>query len=146
MYTNAYGRAAIVYRSGDEVLTAHYICAHAGSLLQPGAEKPFNARSLISSVVTETVLYQPFFKRIANDSSSGNRVPVPVQKRNLAFTTAYNWIFDRKPPTSNEAKRALALYREGRNAEQNYLISYAVLSYYKILELMSQGAFTRGRG
>jgi len=29
----------------------------------------------------------------------------------------------------------LALYREGRNAEQNYFISYAILSYYKIIEL-----------
>ena len=33
------------------------------------------------------------------------------------------------------ARKALALYREGRNAEQNYFISYAVLSYYKIIEL-----------
>jgi hypothetical protein len=29
----------------------------------------------------------------------------------------------------------MALYREGRNAEQNYFIGYAVLSYYKIIEL-----------
>jgi hypothetical protein len=31
-----------------------------------------------------------------------------------------------------DARRALALYREARNAEQNYLVSYAVLNYYKI--------------
>lgn len=72
---------------------------------------------------------------ILQDGWSGNPVPVPVPKRNLAFTTAYQWLFDRKTPASSEAKRALALYREGRNAEQNYLISYAVLSYYKILEI-----------
>ena len=51
------------------------------------------------------------------------------------MVTAYNWLFDRKIPKSPMARKALALYREGRNAEQNYFISYAVLSYYKIIEL-----------
>lgn len=32
-------------------------------------------------------------------------------------------------------RRALALYREALNAEHNVLISYAVLNYYKIIEL-----------
>jgi hypothetical protein len=72
---------------------------------------------------------------VLQDGWSGNPVPVAVPKRNLAFTTAHHWIFDRQIPKSNEAKIAIALYREGRNAEQNYLISYAVLSYYKIIEL-----------
>lgn len=66
---------------------------------------------------------------------SGNPIPVPVPKRNLGFTTAFYWIFDRKIPNSVETRKALAIYREGRNAEQNCLISYAVLSYYKIVEL-----------
>ena len=35
--------------------------------------------------------------------------------------------------------KALAIYREGRNAEQNYLVTYAVLSYYKIVELKHRG-------
>jgi hypothetical protein len=34
-----------------------------------------------------------------------------------------------------EARRALALYREALNAEHSSLISYAVLNYYKIIEL-----------
>jgi hypothetical protein len=72
---------------------------------------------------------------IRQEGWSGNPIPVPVPKSNLGFTTAYNWIFDRKIPASPEARKALALYREGRNAEQNYFISYAVLSYYKIIEL-----------
>jgi methylamine utilization protein MauJ len=250
MYTNAHGRAAISYRFGDQTLTAYYINAHAGSLLQPGAEKTFNPRDLISSIVTEQILYPPFLKGIANvlkreasmppislsvppedddeearkeqrakrlglrpnssflnigvdnqitwppeeavvefeghkfillpktrdnttsihidlhgqrigsedaitlinrflslvawcddqfairqDGWSGNPVPVPVPKRSLGFNTAHHWIFDRKTPASDDARRALALYREGRNAEQNYLIGYAILSYYKILEL-----------
>jgi hypothetical protein len=72
---------------------------------------------------------------ILQEGWSGNPIPVPVLKPNLGFTTAYDWIFDRKIPLSLEARKALALYREGRNAEQNYFISYAVLSYYKIIEL-----------
>jgi hypothetical protein len=71
---------------------------------------------------------------IVQDRSSGNPVPVPVPKRDLAFSTAHAWIFDGRTPTQAEAQRALALYREARNAEDNYLVSYAVLNYYKILE------------
>lgn len=66
---------------------------------------------------------------------SGNPVPVPVTKPELAFRTTSNYTFDRKIPSTPEASRALALYREALNAEHNSLISYAVLSYYKIIEL-----------
>lgn len=72
---------------------------------------------------------------IAQDGWSGNPVPVPVPKRNLAFTTAHDWIFDRRIPASEPKKRALALYREARNAEQNFMVSYAVLNYFKIIEI-----------
>jgi hypothetical protein len=65
---------------------------------------------------------------IAQGDWSGNPVPVPVLKRNLAFTTTYNWVFNRKLPASDEVRRALALYREPRNAQQNAMISYAVLN------------------
>jgi hypothetical protein len=44
-------------------------------------------------------------------------------------------VLDRQIPKTDEARRALAIYREARNAEQNFLVSYAVLSYYKIIEL-----------
>jgi hypothetical protein len=40
---------------------------------------------------------------------------------------------------SRHSAKALAIYREGRNAEQNYLVTYAVLSYYKIVELKHRG-------
>jgi hypothetical protein len=250
IYTNAHGRGAITYRSGDSILTAHYVHQNTKSLLQSGAEKRFDPRALISSAVTEMLFYPPFFRRIANELKreasalsitpviepqdddeetrkeerakrlgilpnsrflnlavdnqvtwppvetvvnfegyrlilmpptrehttsihidlvgqgiasekavslinrflsvmtwcddnfailqegwSGNPIPTPVPKPNLGFTTAYDWIFDRKAPASPEARKALALYREARNAEQNYFISYAVLSYYKIIEL-----------
>jgi hypothetical protein len=72
---------------------------------------------------------------IAQDGWSGNPVPVPVPKRDLAFTTASQWILDRQIPSSEEARRALALYREGRNAEQNFMVSYAVLNFFKIIEI-----------
>lgn len=66
---------------------------------------------------------------------SGNPVPVPVAKPELAFRTTSNYIFDRKMPSTPKAQRALALYREALNAENSTLISYAVLNYYKIIEL-----------
>ena len=72
---------------------------------------------------------------IAQHGWSGNPVPVAVSKRNLAFTTAHHWVFNRKIPNSEDVQRALALYREGRNAEQNFMIGYAVLSYFKVLEI-----------
>jgi hypothetical protein len=250
IYTNAHGRGAISYRSGDRVMTAYYVHQTARSLFGAGAEQNFDHRDLISSAVTEKVFYPPFFRRIADELKreaaappmtavvdprdeeeeikkeertkrlhilrnsrflnlavenqvtwppqeqlvnfegyrlvlmpktaehttsihidlatqrltderavslinrflslvawcddnfavlqegwSGNPIPVPVRKRDLGFTTAYSWMFDRKIPASPDARKALALYREGRNAEQNYMISYAVLSYYKIIEL-----------
>lgn len=76
---------------------------------------------------------------IAQHGWSGNPVPVPVSKRDLAFTTAHDYIFDRKIPDSEEARRGLALYREARNAQQNGFISYAVLNYYKIIEIRNHG-------
>ena len=72
---------------------------------------------------------------IAQDGWSGSPVPIPVSKRDLAFTTTHRWVFNRTIPVSTEVQRALALYREARNAEQNYMVSYAVLNYYKIIEL-----------
>lgn len=75
---------------------------------------------------------------IAQDGWSGNPVPVAVPRRNLAFTTAHDWIFDRKIPPDENARRALAVYREGRNAQQNFMVSYAVLNFYKIIEIGQQ--------
>lgn len=250
IYTNAHGRAAILYRSGEQILTAYYVHQNALSLFHSGAEKDFDPRAVVSSAVTETVFYPAIFRKIVNELAreaampstppaidpqdddeetrkeertkrlgilrnstflnlavdtqvtwppvetlvqfegyrlilmpptrehttsihidlvgqsitsenavslinrllslkawcddnfailqegwSGNPIPVPMPKQNLGFATAYHWIFDRRLPSSREARKALALYREGRNAEQNYFISYAILSYYKIMEL-----------
>jgi hypothetical protein len=72
---------------------------------------------------------------IAHPGWSGSPVPIAVPKRDLAFTTAIDWIFSRKIPTDEKAPRALAIYREARNAQQNYMVSYAVLNFYKLVEL-----------
>jgi hypothetical protein len=72
---------------------------------------------------------------ISEGGWSGNPVPVAVQARDLAFATTSQWLFDWCITASDEARRALAHYREGRNAEEAALISYAVLSYFKIIEL-----------
>src|SRR5205814_2239698 len=76
---------------------------------------------------------------IAQDGWSGNPVPVAVPRRDLAFVTTFAWYFDRKIPPSEKARRALALYREARNAQQNFLVSYAVLNLYKIIQIGYQG-------
>ena len=72
---------------------------------------------------------------VLQDGWSGNPVPVSVPRRDLAFATTHHWIFDRRISPSDEIRRALALYREGRNAEATALVSYAVLSYFKIVEI-----------
>jgi hypothetical protein len=72
---------------------------------------------------------------IAEHAWSGSPIPIPVSKRDLAFTTTHQWGFARDIPASVEVRRALALYREARNAEQNFMISYAVLNYYKVIEI-----------
>ncbi|MEO8341261.1 MAG: methylamine utilization protein MauJ [Nitrospirota bacterium] len=72
---------------------------------------------------------------VLQDGWSGNHVPVAVPKRNLAFATTHHWCFDRKKPDDTDTRKAIAIYREGRNAEQNFLVGFAVLSYYKIIEI-----------
>lgn len=76
---------------------------------------------------------------ILQDGWSGNPIPVAVRRRNLAFATTDHWAFYRKIPETDEARRALALFREARNAQQNYLVSYAVLNFYKIVEIRHPG-------
>jgi hypothetical protein len=72
---------------------------------------------------------------VVQDGWSGNPVPVAVPRRDLAFATTHHWIFDRQISSSDEVRRALALYRDGRNAEATALVSYAVLNYFKIIEI-----------
>jgi Methylamine utilization protein MauJ len=79
---------------------------------------------------------------IAQGGWSGNPVPVPVPRRDLAFTTTHDYVFDRNLPSSKDAMRALSLYREARNAQENAFVSYAVLNFYKIIEMRNPGKET----
>jgi hypothetical protein len=75
---------------------------------------------------------------ITQSGWSGNPVPVAVPKRDLGFATAPQWIFNRKIPPDEKARRALAIYREARNAQQNVMVSYAVLNFFRVVELGHQ--------
>jgi hypothetical protein len=72
---------------------------------------------------------------ILRDGWSGNPVPVPVPKRNLAFATTHHWIFNRSIPDNEELLRCLAYYREGLNAGEAGLETFSVLSFYKVFEV-----------
>ncbi|WP_144233612.1 methylamine utilization protein MauJ [Oceanidesulfovibrio marinus] len=72
---------------------------------------------------------------IAQCGWSGNPVPVPVPRRRGAWAPTSCWPFGRSIPDDKEICRALAFYREARNAELNYMVSHAVLTYYKIIEI-----------
>tara|TARA_R110002049_G_scaffold245821_1_gene419876 strand:+ start:189 stop:1634 length:1446 start_codon:yes stop_codon:yes gene_type:complete len=67
---------------------------------------------------------------------SGSSSPVPQSKISEISTTSSYWHFSRSSPKDPQARRSLSHYREGLNAERSSLISYAFLSYYKILELV----------
>lgn len=76
---------------------------------------------------------------VAGYGWSGNPSPHAVQKTDFGQTTAHDWYFRRKIPESPDAQRALALYREALNARHSGLISYAVLNFYKIIEMKNHG-------
>ena len=65
---------------------------------------------------------------------SGNPIPVPVPKQNLAFMTMHEWHFHRTLPSNGDLKRCLAYYRDGLNAYSSGLVSHAVLSFFRVFE------------
>lgn len=65
---------------------------------------------------------------------SGNPVPVPVPRLDLAFVTAHQWVFFRTLPEDENLLRCLAYYRDGLNAYSAGLASHAVLSFYRVFE------------
>ena len=75
MYTNADGRGAVAYRSGDNILTAYYVHQHARHAA--GAEG-FDPRALISSAVTEIVFYPSFFRRIVREIDRDAKAPPKI--------------------------------------------------------------------
>lgn len=71
---------------------------------------------------------------VLKDGWSGNPVPVPIQRSNGAFHTASPRLFARSLPTDTELLQRLAYYREGLNARHAGLVTFAVLSFYKVFE------------
>jgi hypothetical protein len=65
---------------------------------------------------------------------SGNPVPMPVFKKDLAFATMNQWLFYRSLPSDEKLMRCLAYYRDGVNAESVGLGSHAVLSFFRVFE------------
>lgn len=66
---------------------------------------------------------------------SGNPVPVPVSRKDLAFSTMHDWCFFRSFPDNEDLLRCLAYYRDGLNAYSSGLASHAVLSFFRVFEL-----------
>lgn len=65
---------------------------------------------------------------------SGNPVPAPVPKQNMAFSTMHEWHFYRTLPDNEKLKQCLAYYRDGLNAHSVGLASHAVLSFFRVFE------------
>ncbi len=65
---------------------------------------------------------------------SGNPVPVPVPRQNLAFISTHEWHFYRTLPDNEDLMRCLAYYRDGLNAYSVGLASHAVVSFFRVLE------------
>jgi hypothetical protein len=61
-------------------------------------------------------------------------------RRNIqGGTITGRWLFDRTLPTDAEVLQRLAYYREGLNARQAGLVSFEVLSFYKVFEQRDAG-------
>ncbi|CAN7337058.1 methylamine utilization protein MauJ [Rhizobium sp. LjRoot258] len=76
---------------------------------------------------------------ILGDGWSGNPVPVPVRRYDKGGTIAGQWVFDRSLPENKEILQRLAYYREGLNAHEAGLVSYEVLSFFKVFEQRVKG-------
>ncbi len=69
---------------------------------------------------------------------SGNPVPVPVPLPRRGFSTTPQWLFSRTLPADQELRQRLAYYREGLNAREAGLVTFAVLSFFKVFEVRAK--------
>ncbi|WP_337352950.1 methylamine utilization protein MauJ [Phyllobacterium sp. CCNWLW109] len=65
---------------------------------------------------------------------SGNSIPVPVPRQDLALMTMHEWLFYRTLSNDEDLMRCLAYYRDGLNAYSVGLASHAVLSFFRVFE------------
>ncbi len=75
---------------------------------------------------------------VLEDGWSGNPIPVPVQQSDGTFSTTPHWVFSRSIPADPELLQRLAYYREGLNARQAGLVTFEVLSFFKVFERRSR--------
>ncbi|WP_176251102.1 methylamine utilization protein MauJ [Sulfitobacter sp. HGT1] len=71
---------------------------------------------------------------ILREGWSGNPVPVPVPRRDMAFSTMIYWMFNRSMPDDDALLNCLSYYREGLNAAEAGIASQEVLSFFKVFE------------
>ena len=74
---------------------------------------------------------------------SGNPVPVPVPRRDMAFSTMVTWMFYRSLPDDEQLLNCLSYYREGLNAAEAEIVSQEVLSFFKVFEMRREGPQVR---
>jgi len=67
IYKNGYGRGTIIYKASGKEKASYYVCSTALSLFQPGKEKVYDPRELISSMIQETVIFPRILKRIQTE-------------------------------------------------------------------------------
>jgi hypothetical protein len=72
---------------------------------------------------------------IIQDGFSGGKNPAPILRRNMAFSTAPQWLFNRSIPDNEDLLQRLAYYREGLNAHEASIVSFEVLSFFKVFEV-----------
>lgn len=80
---------------------------------------------------------------ILREGWSGNPVPVPVPRRDMAFSTMMTWMFYRSMPEDKSLLNCLSYYREGLNAAEAGIASQEVLSFFKVFEMKRDGAEVR---
>jgi hypothetical protein len=80
---------------------------------------------------------------ILRDGWSGNPVPVPVPRRDMALSTMVTWMFYRSMPEDAALLNCLSYYREGLNAAEAEIVSQEVLSFFKVFEMRREGSEVR---
>ena len=69
---------------------------------------------------------------------SGSPAPAHMSRNDLGGTVMQNWMFERELPEDEDLLQRLAYYREGHNAHHAGLVTFEVLSFFKVFESRSR--------
>ena len=75
---------------------------------------------------------------VLGDGWSGNPVPVPVSRSQVGGSVTNRWLFSRAIPDDPQLLQSLAYYREGLNARRAGLVTFEVLSFFKVFEIRAK--------